>query len=105
MTNRWGGASRSPAQYAADIAAALMWGPKTCWGVLEIVAPTSRNIAGVRKYVEQYEASGCAYIAGFTANGKPIYAWNEKPFARVSVELVSEGNAAGSPSSAEAKGQ
>lgn len=84
--NRWGTLNRQPCELAAEVAAALMWGPKTANDVRLVVAPTSRNTDLARKYCEQYVASGCAYVTGFSEHGAPIYAWNPKPFANPSVE-------------------
>ena len=81
--NRWGSTNRPAAAYMAETAAALMWGPKTCYQVLQMVAPNSKNVSAVRKYVDQFVASGCAYEFERTARGVPVYAWNSKPFANI----------------------
>lgn len=83
--NRWGGLNRQPCELAADVAAALMWGPKTAHEVREIVAPTTRSTALARKYCEQFVVAGCAYVSALSKKGAPIYAWNDKPFAKSSI--------------------
>lgn len=74
---------RGASEVAAEVAAALMWGPKTAGAVLEAVSPRSKNTALVQKYIDQFVASGCAYQCGVSAWRSPIYAWNAKPFAHL----------------------
>lgn len=73
---------RRGCEIAAEIAAQLMWGAKTISEVCAAVAPTSKNVAKIRKYIEAYRASGCAYIDSYTPRGAERYGWNAKPFAR-----------------------
>lgn len=73
---------RTPAQIAAEIAAQLMWGAKTENEIREAVFSHSNDVAKVRKYVDAFHESGCAYIESFTKRGAKRWAWNGKPFER-----------------------
>lgn len=74
---------RRSAEMAAEIAAQLMWGPKTAHAVQLAVAPQSHTRDLVQKYIDEFVASGCAYQSGKSAHHAPIYTWNAKPFAHL----------------------
>ena len=76
---------RRPAEIASEIAAALMWGPKSRNQVCEIVAPGYSQPTQLQKYFDEFERSGCCRVCGFTERGRPIYEWNATPFAKPSV--------------------
>lgn len=73
-------ASRRPAWYAAEIAAALMWGPKSRPQICEAVGLDPEIGWMIQKYLDQFKASGAVYYAGFTRLRHPIYGWQPRPF-------------------------
>lgn len=74
------GAIRRPAWYAAEIAAALMWGPKPRPEICEVVGLDPDVGWMIQKYLDEFKASGAVYYAGFTRLRHPIYGWQPKPF-------------------------
>jgi hypothetical protein len=71
---------RSPGELAAEIAASLMWGPKPRAEIAEAVGFTIKRTGSLNKYLDQFRASGCVYIEGFTKQGREIFNWQPTPF-------------------------
>lgn len=71
---------RRTSEVVAEIAAALMWGPKSRAEIAEVVGVDLKRAYVLDKHLEQFRASGCVYVSGFTERGREIYGWQPKPF-------------------------
>lgn len=71
---------RRTSEVVSEIAAALMWGPKPRTEIAEVVGVDINRTYVLDKHLEQFRASGCVYVSGFTERGREIYGWQPKPF-------------------------
>lgn len=71
---------RSCGEIAAEIAASLMWGPKPKVKIAEAVGISVKRTRSLDKYLDQFRASGCVYVQGYTPRGRELFAWQQKPF-------------------------
>jgi hypothetical protein len=76
---------RSTAEIAAEIAAALVKGPRTAKQLCEMVGVDDSHACDVLKYVDQFKASGLVHVQGWSKYRRPIYAWCNVPFEKPDV--------------------
>mgnify|MGYP000078273826 FL=1 len=57
-----------------------MWGPKPRAQTAEAVGLSIEKSGLLNKYLQQFRASGCIYVHGFTNLGREVFAWQPKPF-------------------------
>lgn len=57
-----------------------MWGPKPRVEIAEAVGFSVKRSPALAKYLQQFRASGCVYIYGYTPRGREIFGWQPKPF-------------------------
>jgi hypothetical protein len=79
---------RSSAEIAAEVAVALVKGPRTLYGVAMMVCGDVRHSRIARRYIDQFKASGLVRIGGWKTVPirAPIYEWQSVPFALPDVE-------------------
>ena len=79
---------RSPREIAAEVLAALMWGPESNSELADVVfgRDTHSGPAIVRRYVMEFKASGLVYIHGFNARGKEVFGLQQKPFEKPDID-------------------
>lgn len=79
---------RQCAEIAAEIASALMRGPRSVNDICNVVGIHPGKASKVRRYCEQFRASGCARIVGLTPSGAEIYAWQRAIFAEPDADVA-----------------
>jgi hypothetical protein len=73
---------RSPVEVAAEVFAAFMHGPRTMRDLAEFVGIDPDRSYLLRKYVDEFRASGLLFVAGYTSDIRPLFALQPGVFAK-----------------------